>query len=326
MSMEKSKLVSTTLIFFVAIAVLALDLWGAKNTGTIEIQSNSIPILYPHAHHAGDSVMSAAHHVLLRSNIFVFQKDTWVSGISGVIENAPRMVLHHGELLRLDKIGKGSSCPTAYGEGEILNFGQDQMNEPELHFPSGSALFIPRLTPVVLSVMLHNPLPPVGPGGEYRDVKVRVIFHEATTSPRALTPVAFHLLHLDQKPCVTTEDGYVFSVPAHSSGSVFKGSSDGQFKPAEYSFDRGGTIVYMGAHLHGWEGGRELRVYINGSLFKTFTTVKSVDSFGYNTPHFQTAVAVKAGDTISIDAVYDNPASIPLSGAMGMMGFYFKEN
>lgn len=319
-----------TFILVILIAVLyTVDLIGAQfDTGTTTIETKSASVLYPHEHDPGDSVMDPGHHVLLTSNVFVPTHDLWITGISGEVVNAPPVVIHHGELLRLDTLGTDATCASAYGAGELLSFGQDQMYDPQFQFPEEHAFFIAKGTPLVLAAMLHDPLPPVGPGGTYHDVNASITLHEADPSTRrSLTPVTFRLLHLEHEPCRTDEMGYVFKVPAYARGFVFKGHPEAANDGSRYIFTHPATILYLGAHLHGWEGGRELRVYKNGELLTTFATHKSeTDPYLYETPHYQTDLHMEAGDTLSIEAVYDNPYDVPLTGAMGMLGIFYAED
>ena len=321
MTTRRTKVVAVVLLAIIALAYALRSPHG----GTLALQTANIHTLYPHEHDPGDSVLSQSHHENAISNVVVTPRDLWVTSISGKMVNAPSNTLHHGELLRPDTMGTGSVCASAYGAGELLSFGQDHMYSPRIALPAGYALFIPKGVPLVLGVMLHNPLPPVGPGGTYRNVSARLALEEAT-STQYLTPVTFRLLHLEREPCKTTENGYEFEVPAHAKDFVFGYPKGTAPDPASYTFERGATVVYMGAHIHGWEGGKELRVYKNGVLLTTFKTLKDAeDTYRYDTPHYATSLRMQAGDTLSIEAVYDNPYDVPLTGAMGMMGFYYAQ-
>ena len=315
------------LAVLLVIALAAVSVVGNPTTRAITIETERIPELYPHGHDPGDSVLDPDHHKLLTSDVVVLDRDVWVAGISGEIINAPSVVLHHGELLRVDKIGTDTECETAYGGGEILSFGQDQSHTPEFWFPEGHALFIPKGAPLVLVAMLHNPLPPVGPGGEYHDVSARLILHEAgAVAGSSFKPVSFRLLHLDDVPCQTDDMGFVFTVPPKTEEYEFRGALDAPHNPASYTFDRPATILYLGAHLHGWEGGRELLVYKNDGLLETFPTRRALDDpYRFDTPHYQTNIHMEAGDTLSIGAVYDNSYDVPIVGAMGMLGVFYTE-
>jgi hypothetical protein len=85
--------------------------------------------------------------------------------------------------------------------------------------------------------------------------------------------------------------------------------------------------VYIGAHLHGWQGGKEVIVEKNGAPFANFKTLPAREyPYRYDIPYYPTTTTMQAGDTLSIRAVYENPNAVPTRGAMGDLGIYFYEN
>jgi len=128
-------------------------------------------------------------------------------------------------------------------------------------------------------------------------------------------------LRLDDAACKGRED---FVVPAKSGKFIKKGSEDKEFHPARYIFSRPGTIVYMGAHLHLWEGGEKLDVFLNDNLIMTFTPTRtSQEPWSWIIKHTPLSVRINTGDELSITATYLNNNPVPIGGAMGIMGFGF---
>lgn len=80
----------------------------------------------------------------------------------------------------------------------------------------------------------------------------------------------------------------------------------------------------MGGHLHPWEGGEKVDIFINGELIKSSVPMRTSNNlWSWVTPGYPVAVSVQPGDEIAIAATYSNPYDIPIIGAMGMLGFYF---
>jgi hypothetical protein len=86
------------------------------------------------------------------------------------------------------------------------------------------------------------------------------------------------------------------------------------------------TVVFIGGHLHGWEGGKRLDLVRNGAPYLSFTTRRAADdAFRYDSQYYPTRLDLDAGDALSIRAVYDNPTSAPDPGAMGIVEMYYYE-
>jgi hypothetical protein len=203
------------------------------------------------------------------------------------------------------------------------------MHHPYISFPKGYAMKIKKGTRLQLLLMVHNPTPPTGPGGVYRDVYARTTLHKDTDVSRATHPVQFRYLFLDDEQCGHSEGDFsdinTFPVPPHAIHYVFSGSLT--TNPASaYTFTKPTTIVYMGGHVHGWQGGKAVILKKNGTQFARLSSAPSVTvPYQYDTEHYATSTTFKAGDTISIDALYDNPHAVESRGAMGMLGMYYSQ-
>ena len=295
---------------------------------TIVMETAHLPSVVPHEHRLGEAVEDAGHHEYMLSPLFVAPEDMWISKLEFKIYNAPETLVHHASLLNWDE--RHQTCSSLPFK-QLFILAQDTMHHPFMEFPEGSGIFVRKGQHLQLSVMIHNPGPPIGPGGIYNDVygqlTLTMLAHSPQQPPKEIHP---YLLHLDDNPCVIQEqdqsDAYVFSVPARRSAYAFSGSSS-PFNPGEYTFQSTSTVVYIGAHLHGWQGGKQLIVEKNGSALLTFDTAHALDdSYRYDTPYYPTSLEMKPGDRLKIRALYANPSPIATRGVMGDLGIYFFEH
>jgi len=119
----------------------------------------------------------------------------------------------------------------------------------------------------------------------------------------------------------------VFQVPSHSIEFSKKGETIGGLNSAEYIFPQDGTIIHMGGHLHPWEGGESLAVYLNDQSLKEFQPEQiSEEPWSWRTAHSLTSIQVQQGDVVSITANYSNSGAVPILGAMGIVGIFFAPN
>ena len=183
-----------------------------------------------------------------------------------------------------------------------------------------------------LLLMVHNPLPPTGPGGTYENVFGQLTLSLYPDNETAnLKEVKYYPAHMDQVPCETTltSDGtpsFTFDVPANSIDYEFSATTT-RNDPARFSFKKKSTIVFIGGHLHGWQGGKKLFADKNGKPFLEFTTSPSpTDPYRYDSSYYPTSLEVEAGDTISLRALYDNTENVLRRGVMGMLDVYYYEN
>ncbi|USN87775.1 MAG: hypothetical protein H6779_05255 [Candidatus Nomurabacteria bacterium] len=312
------KYIAPVLIITIAV-ILTASFETPKDTKdniprTVELATAIIPELHPHEHTHGDSMMQATHHKFSYSEKVSYPYDLWIKKISFNLQNADDTVLHHADLRRLDQYNEKCNAFRP-----ILSIGEDSMYNPSAVLPDGYAQYIPKNTFLQLSTMFHNPLPPVGFGKEYKDVSTKITMTLASEEEiNNLKPVDFIFLAIMEEGC-----GSTFTVPANTDEFIAGTSTPSTESFSSYTFPGDGAIVYMGAHLHGWEGGQALDVYLNGEPLKHYDTKKADRPYGYNTIHGQESFRVKAGDQITITATYSNPYPEPITGAMGMLGIYY---
>lgn len=309
-------------IFLIAIGFVFSFISG-KTSGNLVLDTYPINDLLPHAHNQQDSASDPGHHVQRVSPIFTAPRDMYISEFYFDIINAPDVVVHHAVLFDLDH--QNDTC-AFLPMRELFLTGQDLMHNKTIALPQGYALKIKKGTRLQLFLAVHNPGPPVGPGGEYRNVYGHLILKESSLPSNKLSLVQFRFLHLDEIPCGFTQpdlsDIHTFLIPPHVTNFYFSRSRNDI--SSSFVFPASSSVVYMGGHLHGWQGGKEVSVEKNGVPFHHFFTHPSPNvPYRFDTIHFATSTHFDAGDRISISAYYSNPHEEKSSGAMGMLGFYY---
>ncbi len=317
----KRSFVIASLLCTAAAAFVGLQVFTAQSAAVLTLETETIPILPPHDHTVGvDSISDDGHHVNVRSGEYRAPHDMWVVGMRYEVHGAPALTLHHGTIFRLDE--RDQECPEE-SPRPLVSVSQDQQHSPESHFPDGFGVFIPKGTPLLLDAMFHNPQPPLGPGETYTDVSLQFDLLQAEGDTSALKPLSYHLLRLSDTPC--RELSHTFTVPPHTESYIFGGTTEAN-DASRLRVEEPSRIVYWGAHLHGWEGGKSLTVKKNGEVIEVFETKRSADdAYRFDTPHGVRNIELKPGDVISTEALYENMTSDPLRGAMGHLGLYMAE-
>lgn len=286
---------------------------------TIILETPTIEYLHPHKHEVSDTVHDHGHHVTVRSEVILAQEDLWITGFTFNMENAPYSTLHHAQLTDLD--GVSNTCKDKGLPNELLSIGEDTLGSNTLQFDNPQGIFIPKGHRLEMFAMFHNPEPPVGFGGDYYDVsaKLELTYELAKESDRHV-PLRHYHLHLDDRACTGL---YTFAVPPETTD--FKRVPQyTDNDPAIVQFEEPGEIVYIGGHLHGWEGGKLLEFLKNGESIRQYETKRSDRSdMKWETPHHRESIKIEAGDVVSISATYDNPGPETVTGAMGIISFYF---
>lgn len=294
---------------------------------TLEIFSNEIPFIEPHLHTVGDSIYDLDHHVWVGSEPFTIDQDVWIIGIKFKVNNASKSILHHASLTVPAQ--KNEVCPGAAWGQEWFIAGQDSLHQ-DLTFPEGYAMFVPRGTTFQFSAMIHNPLPPYGPGEVYKNANVSVVLDLEKDSQKVdKTPVKQLSLHLADKPCPERDFEFAFTVPPNSENFVKIGQEVNGLDPSKLIFEKSTKIIYSLGHIHAWEGGQELNVLKNGEEILSFTPFQEDEAnrpWLWRTRQFPDKVMnFNPGDELSIQAVYSNPGHLPLRGVMGIYSFFLVE-
>jgi hypothetical protein len=306
------------MVFALLIAATLLTSQGKAPTLTLTVETQSLPALVPHLHGPSDTVSDVHHGVVVTSLPVVVPEDIWVTEIVVKTENAPWNIIHHMDVNRLDKDGSINRL-----RHHIFTYGQDTPGN--IHFPAPAGIFLAKGQKIGIEATLHNPIPPLGEGGIYKDVIVTVEFRGVPDGQDRYVPINFHF------PRVTdsidpNDDDSMFTVPAHADHQVFYSkdnppSSDGE----KHIFDADGWIIHMGAHMHAWQGGERVDAYINGKEIKTYYS-KLTDPeipWSWQTGGRMVLIRVKKDDVLTLSTTYSNPGNEDVQGAMAMMGIFY---
>lgn len=294
----------------------------------IVIETDHVKELSPHHHAPGDSVSDDWHHTTVYSPVYTAPRDLYISQIRFEYFNAPSSTVHHTSFA--DVSSDNTTCPNMDHWNELFSWASDRMFNNVIGFPKGYALKIKKGTPLQLYLMVHNPEPPLGEGGDYHDVYTRISLTETSEDPKTIHLVKPHLLHLDDEGCVWKKpdrsDSLIFTVPPESPKYVYsgKGKTDAA---SSFQFKKAGTVLDLTGHLHPWQGGQNVTVYRNDEAIHVFKSgLSEAVPYWYVLPVSKELYHVNAGDRIWISAEYDNPYKVHVRGAMGMAGFYYTED
>ena len=201
------------------------------------------------------------------------------------------------------------------------------MQGPSFYLPPPYGVLIKKGEPLQLLAMVHNPLPPVGDGGTHEDVYATIRLHtEPVAKSQRNIKADFYLMYLQDKPSCNPDD-YIFTVPPQAENFLYKQDLTEDHTPGVLTFESAGEIIPAGAHLHGWEGGKQVNLYINDELYKEHTTnLVEGKKYTWESEKGPASIPINKGDVISIEAIYSNPHEQPVIGAMGMYGFFFAPN
>lgn len=299
----------------VAIGVVGYGWRGASQD--ISLVSETIPLLEPHGHGSLDSILDGNHGRVVRiAQPSVLEEDLWIAGFKWEVENARQETLHHVILTRNDR--SAVLCPNGFSEKEELFAAGSDTFANEFRFPEPYGIFLPKGTPLSLEAVVHNPYPPIGPGGTYTDVRVKLTLF-ARESGKEYRQIRMVRLSLENPAC--TSRSSTFDVPAQT----YRFEQTTASPMSSYTFTEPGTILFMGAHTHPWEGGEKVTAYLNDSVLREFIPRrKTADPWSWAMPASIERTRVQPGDTIRLSATYTNTEDEPLEkSAMGMIMFAF---
>lgn len=298
---------------FLAAAPLLLP---ARASLALTVATEPVPRLLPHAHTGADKVGDLHHGIAAHSAAVKVPETMWVAEAVVRVENAPREVIHHLRLLRLNEDGT---------ESNLLTVGQDSMEV--FRFPAPAGILLSEGDEIMVDAVLHNPVPPLGEGGIYDEVSVGVELRGVRDGEGRHLPVNFALIRVTDS---AVEDGgdSTFTVPAGAESFARKSEQNPKGARGHlYAFAHDGWIVHMGAHLHSWEGGERIDAYLNGEpepawSFRSRHTDADAP-WRVATDAGPSLIPFSAGDFVTISATYSNQGREPVTGAMGMLGIYY---
>lgn len=197
-----------------------------------------------------------------------------------------------------------------------LSLGQDIAET--LTLPAPYAIFIPQGSRLSANVMLHNPVPPNGPGGDYEDVSVHIaLLGDTETAQVPVVPISIALVD-------DMSRGHdSFTVPANTARFIRTPDASTDIGRSSYTFPTNGMLVELGAHMHAWQGAKQVEVFLNDTKIHTFISKQGKESWDWFTPHATLYQKVKKGDVLWLSATYENNSAEPIIGAMALVGASF---
>ncbi|HYD92894.1 MAG TPA: hypothetical protein VEB18_00315 [Candidatus Paceibacterota bacterium] len=284
----------------------------------LSLETAPVKELDAHRHHIDDAVGDHGHGVMVYSDEVITTEDLWVRGVQADVINAPRVVLHHLTISITPPVAPDTSAPAGeqfLGARRILRSGQDVAGTVLL--PKPYASFVPKGSRISISAMLHNPLPPKGPGGQYSNVFLRVGFLGLDFPAKQAVQSSSVSLMLVDKDSAT---GDTFTVPPHITEYVRASSDPNDIGRSTFRFPTSGTLVGLGGHIHAWEGGDRLEVELNGKRIHSFIPrLEDEGPWDWHTDYQPMLLRVAAGDVLTISAIYSNPSDKAERGAMGIV-------
>ena len=289
-----------------------------------KVTSEIIPELKSHGHYPGDSAYDPDHHLLLNFPTFVITEDSWLLGMDLNVNNAPKEIIHH--LLPFSEAFPGIVCLNEYSGIPVFGFGHDNTHQA-IDLPDPYAVFVPAGSLFIVDAMIHNPEPPVGQGGLYKNVSVSINLKmkklEKNDGKKAVRPFVFYL---SDQFCRPNNYEYVFDAPPLTESFIKKTNQTAYGDSSFHQFEQSGEIIYSYGHLHGWDGGKKIEIFKNDGLVDTLETSrfgKEDEPWLWKTDRSDKKIRIEEGDVISITATYSNPFPSPVRGAMADYFFFF---
>jgi hypothetical protein len=287
----------------------------------VTISTKPLAVLPEHSHDLGEAEGDDGHGVYAYSESVVVPEDMWVTTIEAHMKNAPDSTIHHFILKEMG--ATDPACPNSSGRTLFL-FGRDTRS-PQHFGAAPYGIFIPKGTPLALVAMIHNPHPPEGVGGTYKDVSAVMTVRGVASGGSRTKPLSIRFLVLsDTSYCNDSPEANTFSIPALRKEYVQQSTTLQGINRGSLTFDGDATLLGFGGHIHAWEGGNALAVYLNNNLLQLITPHQAgAEPWSWKTAPVDRAVPMKKGDTISLTATYENPNVVPTRGAMGIVGLIF---
>lgn len=293
----------------------------ATKKNTLVITSPVVESLQPHQHDEGDSADDTGHGMLFDSYVTVTE-DVWITAIDVELKNAPAPVLHH--LILSSEEGPDSECPGTAQSRDYIAVGEDTPHHFSFEEPYG--MYIPKGTKLHLSTMLHNPERPGEQGRTYENVQAVVTLTTAGTSdPRSKNIMLLRIAVQDTPYCEKDPKGPGFIVPPNT--ETFVKVPTNNKDRGRFTSSSSGTIIDGYAHMHGWDGGRSVSLYLNDKEIITWETHAEAPTDSpfesWRTPRLPLQFNVKRGDVLSVTSEYTNLKNEPTRNAMGAARLFF---
>lgn len=313
-------ILTSALLILLGILVLIKNI-SHEPEFNVSVSTHTLPTLLPHAHGAGNKISDVLHGIPLTSEPFEVPETFWITSLTLTAEHAPTTIVHHLTISRMNE--DGTFVPDTWG---IYTFGQD--TPTRITFPAPAGILVQKGEKLGIEAVLHNPIPPYGPGEVYKDVTVTVTLEGEAPNAKRYVPLAFSLPRVTDS-VIEGDDDAAFTVPPHTKEFTRTSAQNPEhIRTSSHTFRKDGWIVYLGAHMHAWEGGEQVQALLNGKVVKTFYAHLTDPNmpWSFETDGGTLLKRIQAGDVLSVSATYSNSGDEPVIGAMGMLGLFYTED
>lgn len=274
--------------------------------GEFEFGTDPVELLAQHA------LPEHAHydHAVWAEGEFLVPHDAWITTFSAELLGAPPDKMHNFFVYR--KSANDAWCPE---NPEMIWAGGTVSSRNPMEFPPPYGVHVRKGETVVVRAMLTNLADEQHTGYENVSLRVRAGYTDDTARRRNVM-----LYMIGPEVC---ESGYpIFPLPPHSKDAVY-GTEE---KPFVLPLD--GEIVRARGHYHGsYERDivNTLRLYIDGRMVEEVSS-SDIGNDAERNPLLlgdELPLAVSAGDSVWMEAVFSNPSDETVPEGMAIIGLFF---
>ena len=303
------KVLNIVAIAIVCMLIVIFSLWHRESTRHLLVQT--APADVPYHEHTPEN--THYDHMTWAKGAAVVPEDLWITKISASVRGAPRAIFHNTYLsIENERDTWCPDNPRFIWSGSTVSTKHATIYDP----PYG--IFLKKGTVLDLEAAFHNGNDE-GSGESFKaaSLALDIQYELAPNSDRSKT-LRFALI--DASGC--SRDRPIFTIPAGAKNAAF----DTRSRP--FVFDHDATILRAAAHFHGSyesSASNTLRLFLNDALIDEFTTQNITDDDARN-PRLlqgQSPIPVGAGDTVWMEALFDNPSNVPVYEGMAIVGLYY---
>jgi|GEM_PF-2739410 len=302
--MTKKALVLLAIVPFIAAAFVLrghFDNVYAFEFGTDPLRLEAQHALPEHAHY---------DHAIWAEGEFTAPDAVWITSLSAELVGAPPDKLHNFFLSR--KNTSDAWCPN---NPETIWAGGTVTSKQPTVFPSPYGIQLEKGETIVIRAMLTN----VADKEHtiYDNVSLRV-YAEYTTDRTRTRNVTLYMIG----PEACDSSYPIFPLPPHSKNVVYS------TKEKPFVFPTDGEIIRARGHYHGsYERDivNTLRLYMNDQLIEEVSST-NIENDAARNPLLledELPLAVTAGDTAWMEAIFSNPSDTIVPEGMALLGLFF---
>lgn len=303
-------------IMFAAILLGVLaGTYGGDNV-LARIKTEPLPLISPHEHSRANAPDDPGHGMWSYGRIAV-EEDTWITSFSVAVRSVPAAPAAEAanpvHSFMITKVGVPDTwCSDEDDRIFVSGNGIFRQQGGVAAFTAPGAIFVPGGTTLELSVLWHNHTDVL-----YRDARASVAIVGMRAPQNDARFRGIKLLGLTPAGCTGRMVGHV-EIPPQSRDYKLA-ESHPLVIPAD------GAIVHASGHFHPDDGGKTMRLFLNGEPIYEISPVPGLRQRDFR-KRLEHPIGVHKGDALTMEAVYDNPRNIPDRNAMAIMGVVLVES